>query len=334
MDLISPDRGKNLGLDNTFHAAPGGAPANTVVGLRRLGIRSAFIGGIGADHFGNHLRALLLQEEVDVTGAVVIPGTNTRMAYVTTKADGDRELAEFTQVGCADALFGPQHLLPDLFADAHVLHLGSISQINPVSRQATDAALDLAYKAGMIISYDPNVRLGLWPSPGENNCRDTILATLRRAHIVKINEGELKFLAQDKKSATQPLSVKLRNAYNIPLLVVTLDARGVLLIPESTGPLKVPGRKVQLVEATGAGDAWNAGFLHGLVNHHFEAPSNQALDRLQVLKNLTGQVLKNLTGPELTELGKFANAVGALACTRRGAIPAMPTMAEVQAFLA
>ncbi|MFN3432427.1 MAG: PfkB family carbohydrate kinase, partial [Candidatus Sericytochromatia bacterium] len=103
VDWVCTDRGLSLALAGAFTKAPGGAPLNVAVALARLGVPTAFAGRVGADPFGDWLRALLDAEGVDTALMKTAYDRQTRMAYVVTNGQGDRELAAFSDVACADA---------------------------------------------------------------------------------------------------------------------------------------------------------------------------------------------------------------------------------------
>lgn len=205
-------------------------------------------------------------------------------------------------------------LKPHIFAEAAALHFGSISLIANPCAEATKQAVELAHINKLLVSYDPNVRLGLWPSA--EACRTKILETLPWSDMVKINVDELFFLtgSRDLEAADQ-----LRADHDIPLLIITLDAKGAYFTCRN-GSRHVPGFQVQLVEATGAGDGFTAGVIAGLLPHL----QKEADRRVK---------LQNMGVDELTNIIRRANAVGALTCTRAGAIPALPTLDEVDHFL-
>lgn len=314
VDWVCTTRGAELEAATAFTKAPGGAPANVAVGLARQGVPTGFVGRVSADAFGQWLKAILEADGIDTRGTIVDAESQTRMAYVVTMSSGDRKLAEFSRVAVADARLSPQDLIEDQFAKASILHFGSISLIASPAADATMKAVDLAKKFGLLISYDPNVRLGLWPAP--EACRQKILQTLHLADIVKINLDELQFLTGSRDLET---AVKLQSELNIPLLVVTLDADGAFLsIGGKTAT--VAGFVIQLVEATGAGDGFVAGILSGLLPHVKEAKQRRA-------------ALEKLPFETVQQIVHRANAIGALACTRAGAIPALPTSEELTKFL-
>ncbi len=314
VDWVCTTLGAELDRAQSFTKAAGGAPANTAVGLARQGIGVGFIGRCSDDQFGMWLRSVLEADNIDTSGMKSDPNAQTRMAYVVTTMTGDRKLAEFSRIACADALLEPGDLKPEQFARASVLHFGSISLIANPAAEATKKAVEMAKSSKLLISYDPNVRLGLWPSP--EACKSKILETLKWADMVKINEDELNFLTGSRDFAA---AEELRKAHNIPLLIITLDSRGAY-ISTAKGNRTVPGFQVSLVEATGAGDGFNSGVIAGLLPH-----IKNAADRRKVLENLEIS--------ELAEIIRRANAIGALACTRAGAIPALPTKQEIDVFL-
>lgn len=314
VDWVCTTLGAELDRAQIFTKAAGGAPANTAVGLARQGLSVGFIGRCSDDQFGMWLRSVLETDNIDTSGMKSDPDAQTRMAYVVTTMTGDRKLAEFSRVACADARLEPGDLKPEQFAKASVLHFGSISLIASPAAEATKKAVELAQSNKLLISYDPNVRLGLWPSP--EACKSKILETLKWADMIKINEDELNFLTGSRHFSA---AEELRKEHNIPLLIITLDSRGAY-ISTAKGNRTIPGFQVSLVEATGAGDGFNSGVIAGLMPHIKTAPDRR-------------KVLQSLEINDLAEIVRRANAIGALACTRAGAIPALPTTEEIDVFL-
>lgn len=314
VDWVCTTQGAELDRAQQFTKAPGGAPANVAVGLARQGVATAFIGRVSHDAFGEWLRDLLDKEGIDTSCTIMDPNANTRMAYVVTTITGDRKLAEFSRVACADAQLNESDIKAELFQKAAALHFGSISLIgNPVAA-ATKKAVELAKSNKLLVSYDPNVRLGLWPSA--EACKGTILDTLKWADIVKINLDELEFLTGSRELEVADM---LRKQHDIPLLIITLDSQGCYII-SGHGNKTVAGFQIQLVEATGAGDGFVSGILTGLLPLIKSKP-----DRRKALQELSLEVI--------ADIARRANAVGAIACTRPGAIPALPTTDEVDSFL-
>ena len=314
VDWVCTTVGAELADAVNFTKAPGGAPANTAVGLARQGVETAFLGRVSKDEFGLWLKSVLKSNNIDVTCTIEDANAQTRMAYVVTTKTGDRKLADFTRIACADARLEKEDLKPEQFKQASILHFGSISLIEEPARSATYRALELARENHCLVSYDPNVRLSLWPS--EEACKETILKSLPLADIIKINEVELEFLTgkKDLKAANE-----LRAEKNIPLLIITLDSRGAYFVTREFSKT-VSGFDIELVEATGAGDGFNAGVLSGFLGH-----IKNEKDKRKKLESMSCQ--------EIESIIRTANGVGALTCTKPGAIPALPEKEELDKFL-
>ncbi|MDW7982222.1 MAG: PfkB family carbohydrate kinase [Thermomicrobium sp.] len=302
IDFVALQRGVRLAEASAFRRAAGGAPANVAVGVARLGRRAAFLGQVGDDDFGHFLANTLRRAGVDVRGLCFTPLARTALAFVSVRADGERDFL-FYRHPSADMLWRPDDVEREVVRATRVLHFGSISLIGEPARSATLAAVAEARTSGALISYDPNLRLALWPSP--QAARDGILLGWREAEVIKLSEEELEFL-----TGTRAPEV-LRGFWHerLRLVVVTHGAAGCTYLT-ANGQGTVPGFPVRVVDTTGAGDGFVAGLLVGLL----ERPGDWSLH-------------------ELEQVVRFANAVGALVCTRRGAIPALPTRSRVQRFL-
>ena len=162
IDFVPTVTGVNLIEAPAFIKAAGGAPGNVAVGLARLGVRSAFMGKVGDDPFGHFLANTLAEVGVDVSPLRFSAEARTALAFVSLRADGEREFM-FYRHPSADMLFTPREVDVDAIQHAKLLHFGSISLIGEPSRSATLYAVDAARAAGCLVSYDPNLRLPLWP---------------------------------------------------------------------------------------------------------------------------------------------------------------------------
>ncbi|MEW6300848.1 MAG: PfkB family carbohydrate kinase [Thermodesulfobacteriota bacterium] len=320
IDFVSVATGVSIKDSPGFTKAPGGAPANVAVGVRRLGRTSGFIGKVGSDDFGRFLGETLAREGVDTRGVRYEDRARTMLAFVSLGPDGEREFM-FYRHPSADMLLEPGEVDMGLIAEARVFHHGSISLITEPSRSATLAAVEAARTAGALVSYDPNLRLPLWPTPDE--ARTAILAAAPSADIIKVSEEELAFLTRADGVAEGVR--RLRNVVAAECaIVVTRGRHGCALASGGSAGLylEVPGFDVRAVDTTGAGDAFVAGLLVGLI----EATGAGAAAT-------TGTALGRLGEAEWRRALTLANAVGALCTTKLGAIPALPTADEVQAFL-
>ncbi|MGI6694292.1 MAG: PfkB family carbohydrate kinase [Limnochordia bacterium] len=298
--------GKSENGNPLFECNPGGAPANVLACLAQLGKKTAFVGKVGDDEFGRFLREVLVARGIATQGLILDAEESTTLAFVHLHADGDRSFSFYRKPG-ADTRLRPEEVDRSQL-DAAIFHFGSLSLTHEPARSATLTALRWAKEKGMLISYDPNLRPPLWPSLEE--AKRQILAVMDQADIVKISHEELEFLMGSGDLAGA--SAQLCREFGLTLLLVTLGKDGCYF---RAGELAgfVPGFKVQAVDTTGAGDA----FLGGLL--------------FEVLRRDKGP--KEWTSEELAESVRFANAVGALAVTRKGGIPAMPSLAQVEEFM-
>jgi fructokinase len=304
IDFVPTVTGTSLIDAPAFKKAPGGAPANVAVGLARLGVPSAFMGKVGDDPFGHFLTQTLADAGVDVGPIRFTDQARTALAFVSLRIDGEREFM-FYRHPSADMLFTPDEVDERALRAAKALHYGSISLISEPSRSATLHAIRIAREAGCLISCDPNLRLALWPDA--EAARAGLHLAMAEAQVIKISDEELRFLT----GSDDPAAARRQLWHDrLQLMVVTLGAAGcIYFTPEHEGV--VVGFSVQAVDATGAGDGFVAGLLQGLIRDRAAARDPQ----------------------RLREICRLACAVGALATTERGAIPALPTLERVQRFL-
>ena len=294
-----PECGKIL-----FEQNPGGAPANVLASLSKFQKKTAFIGKVGNDQFGLFLKNILDQINVDTSGLVFSENANTTLAFVHLDDKGDRTFSFYRNPG-ADTTLIIQDLDFDLIKNSKIFHFGSLSMTHNPAAETTLAAVAFAKENGALISFDPNLRKSLWDNL--DRAKEMMYKGLEFSDVVKISEEELTFLtgASDLEEGTRILC----NTFHVPLMFITLGGNGSFFrLGEKTG--YVPGFVVDVQDTTGAGD----GFLGGVLYKILEKKC----------------MIYTLTYEDLTEIASFANAVGALATTKKGAIWSMPTLVEIQ----
>jgi fructokinase len=288
-----------------FEQNPGGAPANVLACLCKLGHTAALIGKVGNDLFGRALKAELEQAGVATQGLVLSDACHTTLAFVHLDANGDRSFTFYRNPG-ADVLLETAELSYNLIDDCRIFHFGSVSLTADPARQATLAAVRYAAEQGKFVSFDPNLRLMLWP--GEDQARAAILQAMPLADLVKISEEELWFLTGERDISRG--AAILLEQFSLQIVLVTLGPRGAYARTRS-GDAWSPAYDVATIDTTGAGDAFTGAFLHQLL--------------------LDGRPAAALRESDLAAFLSFANAAGSLATIRRGAIPALPSLAEIEA---
>lgn len=304
IDFVATEVGVTLAQASLFQKAPGGAPANVAVGLARLGQRVGFLSQVGDDEFGRFLVDTLQSHGVDVSSVRFSSEARTALAFVSLLAEGERDFM-FYRHPSADMLWRCEDIDPAYLASARIFHYGSLSLIAEASRNATLTALTYAKRNGAVISYDPNLRLPLWPSADE--ARAGIFEGWQHAEIIKVSEEELSFLS----SGEQTLEEAARSLWHehLRLLVVTQGKVGcTYFTPDFSGHL--PGFAVEPKDTTGAGDGFVAGMLSGLL------AADLSWEKTAIEKALS-----------------MGNAVGAVATTQVGAMSSLPSWEDVQLLL-
>lgn len=305
IDFVPTVSGVSLAEAPGFLKAPGGAPANVAIAVARLGGRAAFAGKLGDDEFGHMLAGILRENGVSDAAVRFDSGARTALAFVTLRADGEREFM-FYRNPSADMLLTEAELDIDLIQRAAVFHYGSISLITEPCRSAHIKALEVAKEAGVLLSYDPNLRLPLWPSA--EYAREQIMSIWEKADIIKVSDVELEFLT-GKDSVEDEVALSLWHP-NLKLLLVTLGEKGCKYYAKDFRGT-VEGVSMKTIDTTGAGDAFVGALLRKLVDDQ---------SALQDEK-------------KLQEMLRYANVCGAITTTKKGAIPALPTEAEIFKFL-
>lgn len=302
IDFVPTVNGVSLAEAPAFKKAPGGAPANVAAALSKLGLPTAFMGKVGDDEFGKMLAGVLEEAGVNISAMRFDESARTALAFVTLKADGDREFMFFRHPS-ADMLLTPDELDTEMIAGADIFHYGSISLIAEPCRSAHLKALEVAADNRLFLSYDPNLRLPLWDSPAD--AKQGILSIWERADLIKLSEVELAFLAgENSDGAARSLWTD-----KLQIMLISEGADGArFYTKEAQG--KVPSFPVQAIDTTGSGDAFVAGFLKQLVED----------------KSI-------LSDPEkITNALRYANASGALTATGRGAIPSLPSHEQIKSL--
>jgi len=306
IDFVSTTPDVTLAAAPGFVKAPGGAPANVAVGLAKLCIDVGFIGKVGADAFGDFLRETLAQHRVNTDSLIADATARTTLAFVATRSDGMKDITFYRHPG-ADIRLSPDELDADAIQSAALFHYGSVSLSHSPSREATLEAIKAAKTGGALLSYDANLRLMLWDDA--DDAKRWIWEVMPYADVVKISEEEWEFIMGDVSFATG--AKRILEQQGASLVVVTLGEKG-CYYTNGSAEGAVDGFAAKVVDTLGAGDAFVAAMLSQLLQH---------------------ENLHSLDTSQLNAIMRYANAAGALATQKVGVIPALPTAAEIEAFL-
>lgn len=290
-----------------LEANPGGAPCNVLAMLQKLGSKTSFIGKVGNDQFGRMLKETIESVGIDSGNLIMDDEVHTTLAFVHTFEDGDRDFSFYRNPG-ADMMLKVTDVQKDRIEASKIFHFGTLSSTHETCREATRYALQCAKDAGVLVSFDPNLREPLW-----NDLEDAkreIAYGLGLADIVKISDNEVVFMTgeEDYEKAARILQEK----YQIPLLFVTLGRDGSRAYYKDMRVEAAGFIQEHTIETTGAGDTFTGCVLS---------------------KILERGGIEGLTETELKEMLTFANAGASLITTRRGALKVMPERVEIEELI-
>lgn len=289
-----------------LEANPGGAPCNVLAMLNKLGKKTAFIGKVGNDTFGNMLKRTVEESGTDVTNLVMDDDVHTTLAFVHTYPDGEREFSFYRNPG-ADMMLTKDEIMEDIIKAGRIFHFGTLSSTHEGVRAATRYALDVAKENGLLISFDPNLREPLWNSL--EDAKREIEYGLSKCDILKISDNELEFMT-GTDDYSEGVKI-LRGKYDISLIFVTLGKDGSRAYYKDIMVEAPPFTEVKTIEKTGAGDTFGGCALGYIIEHGID----------------------NLTEENLRELIIFANAGASLITTKKGALKVMPEKSEIEALI-
>ena len=289
-----------------LEANPGGAPCNVLSMLSKLGKKTAFIGKVGDDFLGRHLKDVVEAVGIDTRNLLMDDQVHTTLAFVHTYPDGDRDFSFYRNPG-ADMNLRAEEIDEGLIADTKIFHFGSLSLTHPGVREATKKALHIAKEQGCLISYDPNLRPPLWNTLEE--AKEQIAFGMTQCDIMKISDNEIQwFTGEEDFDAGIRI---LQETYHIPLILLSMGRDGSRAYYQGMRVEVAPFLQENTIETTGAGDTFCACVLNYVLEHG----------------------LDSLTPEDLQQMLRYANAAASLITTRKGALRVMPSGEDVERLL-
>ncbi|WP_040006658.1 carbohydrate kinase family protein [Fibrisoma limi] len=253
-DFISHHVSRDLLDAPDFRRYQGGSPANMAANMARLGNRTALVACVGNDNLGRYLTREVAEAGVDTQYTSVDPNHPTSIVIVSRTAG----TPDFIAYRTADCQIKAEQLPESLLAQAHIFHTTCFALSRQPAQKAIVEAAHRARRLSCQVSIDANYAPSIWPDRDE---AWRILADYCSAGaLVKLSEDDTKRLY----GHPQPIEQVLNDFHRMGAqqICLTLGAEGSLVSYEGgTRQVRIPGRKIDVVDVTGAGDAYWAGYL-------------------------------------------------------------------------
>ncbi|HHW66925.1 MAG: 2-dehydro-3-deoxygluconokinase [Epulopiscium sp.] len=298
MVLFNPGSKGPLRYVNNFYKTIAGAESNVAIGLARLGHEVGWFSKLGDDEFGRYIKATIRGEGVDVSRVRTDPQNNTGLIFKERFAHVNPNVYYYRKNSAA-ANITPEDLDEEYIKTAKILHLTGITPaLSQSARETVFRAIQIAKDNGVLVSFDPNIRLKLW---SVNEARPVLLKIAESADVIfpGIDEGKI-LLGMEKPEEIAKAFIDM----GCKIIAIKLGKEGCYVANKDQGEY-VAGYPVDEVEDTvGAGDGYAAGFLSG--------------------------ILRNLS---LSECAQYANGVGAMATLVSGDMEGLPTYLQLLEFI-
>lgn len=306
IDFFCTDIDVDLKKGANFVKQAGGAPANVSAAIAKLGGNAAFVGKVGNDPFGGFLIAVLDQAGVVTQMISKDDEVKTTMAFVSLRANGERDFVFYRG---ADERLTMADVDIEYISKASVMHFGSATALlGGESFETYFTLIDQAKAGGMFVSFDPNFRTNLWQGR-EAEFIERSRRGIGQADFVKVSDDELRLITGQEDMLE---GVRSMHQWGARVIAVTLGKEGTLISAAGQHAV-IPSTAIKSVDSTGAGDSFVGATLFQLAS----AKEPRALCN---------------DFEELKKIIAFSNKVGAIVCTKVGAIAALPSLEEVERF--
>ena len=299
IDLYAHQTGVPITEVTSYDAYVGGCPTNVIVGASRLGLRSALLTAVGDDQVADHVTQFLRDERVETRFIPRKPGRRTSAVIVTIRPPDDFPLT-FYRDNCADDALTIEDVEQAPVSDARAVFLTGTGLSREPSRTATLWAAETSRRAGASVVVDIDYRPSLWPDARSFGVAVRSLARL--ADLVIGTEDEVAAAAGECDSGA---AVRQLLDLGPAAIVLKRGAAGATIWRNRATPVDVAPFTVDILNTLGAGDAFASGFLYGWLR---DWPLERA--------------------------ARLGNASGAIVVGRHGCSIAMPTMKEIEVFVA
>jgi 2-dehydro-3-deoxygluconokinase len=296
--VFNPEVNGPLRYVNNFAKSVGGAESNVAIALARLGHNVGWFSKLGKDEFGRYLQNYIRGEGVDVTSVAFTDEANTGILFKERFASENPNVYYYRKNSAASML-SESDINEQYIKKAKIVHITGITPaLSDSARKAVFKVISICKENGIMISFDPNIRLKLWSL---EEAKPVLLDIARQADIIfpGASEGEMLLGTADEKEIASKF-IELGSK----IVAVKLGAEG-SYVADGIHSEYVKGFKIEkVIDSVGAGDGFAAGFLSGMINKL-----------------------------ELKECANLANAVGAMATLVNGDNEGYPCLEQLMEFM-
>ncbi|MBD3214115.1 MAG: hypothetical protein GF311_16015 [Candidatus Lokiarchaeota archaeon] len=281
----------------------GGAAANTSVTCSKLGLNTAFIGKLGLDdEFGAKIIKDFEEDSVSIEYIKYSKAYKTGSAYVALNPAGDRRI--YAHSGAANYL-SASDIKENEISNANILYLSSLKNIEPFIKASTIAKasrIPIILNPGMLI-----IEQGF----------ELIKSLLQKIDILILSENEFRsLLAINREIGFQKdyyeTSCEILKELGIKIIIITLGKRGALLISHKDSQIINPIENINIVDTTGAGDAFSAGFIYKF-HKKKRLQFGELIKCVEIGNFVAGKCIEQLGArygiPSLKEVKQFGNSI-------------------------
>ena len=255
--MIELSTNESLIYAETLHKYYGGDTLNTAVAAARLGSKVGYITRVGRDSFQTYLLDSWQAENLDTSNIKIVEGYNG--LYILSIQEESRKEFVFYRKKSAATNLSTDDISEDYIQQANIVYsTGIVQSLSASATGAVKKAFRIAKDKGCLVAYDPNYRERLWDADEANEAMEEIIDCVDIIMLNNIHDAEWLI---DQTSPDK--IIKYFWDKGVSTVAVKMGKNGCVI--GYNGEINtIPGRNAEVVDSTGAGDAFNGGFLHGI----------------------------------------------------------------------
>lgn len=255
IDLIGHQMDASIETTEDYRRCLGGSPANVAMNLARLGVNVELAGTVGEDGFGTFILNKLKESRIS-TACVRQDAIQPTSVIFVSKTKGTPDFIPFRK---ADVMITENQIPTEILEQARIFHTTAFALSKNPSRNTILAKAKEAHELGCALSIDINYSSRIWPD--RLKAMETIKTYCQYDPLIKISEDDMERLFEEHLSHEEIFTF-FHDHLNVSIVCLTLGSKGVTLSRKHETPITLPAEKVKdIMDATGAGDAFWSGFL-------------------------------------------------------------------------